>query len=78
MGTIIDAANYPASEDHIDCGSGADRVKADQLDVIAGNCEAAEIVREVELTLSEGLPADDAIDIAESLNADPKELILYS
>lgn len=71
----IDVANYPASKDDVSCGLGIDRVIADHLDVVASDCEAREIAREVGLIFTEDLAVSQALNTINALNANPKELI---
>lgn len=73
-------ANVPASRDKIVCGEGRDFVRADPLDVVdKTTCEKVKTVKPVDLTLEKELPVDQALNVIDSINADPEQLIaVYS
>ncbi len=42
-GDIIQPVDVPATKDRVSCGSGVDRVDADEADVVSGDCERVQI-----------------------------------
>ena len=42
-GDIIQSGDVPATKDRVSCGSGVDRVYADEADVVSGDCERVRI-----------------------------------
>jgi Ca2+-binding RTX toxin-like protein len=42
-GDIIQSGDVPATKDRVSCGSGVDRVYADEADSVSGDCERVQI-----------------------------------
>lgn len=74
-GDQIYAANGSQVADVISCQDGQDKVQADPADQVASDCEVVEVVKEISVDLAGEKSVEQALQVADSVDAAPEELV---